>query len=792
MPFKKHIRPGKIEASPDGSALVVHFTTEVTHLDEDGMPGKVDKTPDKREVPVAEAMRGLRQEDIPALAQEVVEKCRYIPATKTSQVEKVLTKIFGLQTSDTYFNQARGFAPGDSQSASNRSAACDSVLPAQLEDLLPSASVRDVDEYVEELYEERMEAKSIGAQRLLRVCTEVSVLEQIAEHSTLLGVLSRELRENAKRSYELAVAITGIFLTLSRFSRFHGALLRNQCGEVTMRVLEYESRRRNVLQKDLQLSQGQMVARGSQVSSEERKELEHAERRCRGLLDRQDHLLQLCLMVLRALSEDTALEFKLIKQKLCQLLIPLLGRQNEDLVLSTLSMMHKLTVFEQNKDLLVESEEAPLRLAELLGHSSQEVSLLALRVCYNISFDEKGRAAMAAQSSMVSNLMAAVQQPTSRKVALKLLYHLSMDQHSRSSITSKHPTLASLALQLVARSKEPEEEAVALFVNLAADEATACLLLAEDAFAAVMLRAIREKDPMLLKALRHCCGHPASRPILLDAMGRGSEDSRHSWLFELLQLAKNSAADRHDVLVEAIGCFAALDCDSTEVPWPELCEAGLLELMPRLLMVGFTEDDIVLETVLLASVLAMDASSAPLLAGSKAIQQLSDLLAAKQGEGGDLPVQLLFLLRCLLLCEDTCDVVLQRSDAPARVMELLRSGGQPEMKAAAEELLDLIVAVESQDGPDGRWTKRIQEFRFKLHNEEWFLGQHGERERGERPRGRHKDSSEARAPSLSPEAPNRRGASLEATKGRGGWTSGQEMDREERREERRGRRKHRR
>ena len=103
----------------------------------------------------------------------------------------------------------------------------------------------------------------------------------MAEHPTLLGVLSRELRENAKRSYELAVAITGglgpfsganrgvfltfwmnivekrwvflgfsrvfpsfeellrgIFLIFAKFSRFHASLSKYNCGEVTMHVLE--------------------------------------------------------------------------------------------------------------------------------------------------------------------------------------------------------------------------------------------------------------------------------------------------------------------------------------------------------------------------------------------------------------------------------------------------------------------------------------------------------------------------------------------------------------------------
>mmetsp|Transcript_96788 Transcript_96788/g.172174 ORF Transcript_96788/g.172174 Transcript_96788/m.172174 type:complete len:815 (+) Transcript_96788:124-2568(+) len=768
MPFKKHIRPGKVEASPDGDALIVHFTNEITHLDEDGMPGEVEKSPDKRELPMREAMRGLRPEDIPNLAAEVVEKCRYIPNGKTSQVEKALLKLYHMQTtaSDMPFNsRLSGFAPGDSISASNRSSAQDSVMPAALEDLLPEASVSEIDEYVEELYEDHMEVKALGAQRLLRVCTEVKVLERVAEHSTLLGVLSRELRENAKRSYELAVAITGVFLCLARFSCFHASLARCQCGEVTMRVLEYESRRRTVLQKDLQLSQGQMVARGSQVSAEERQKLVLAEKRNQSLLYRQDHLLLVCIQVLRALSEDTSLEFRLVKSKICQLLIPLLARPNEELLLGVLSMVHKLSVFEQNKDVLVEHADVPVRLAELLAWPTMEVALLAMKVCVNLSFDERGRAALASQSGIVSRIILALDSPSSnlKKVAMKLLYHLSMDAESRSLITTKHPTVAALAFGLVARSKGGDEpEAVALLVNLASDEATACLLLAEDAFVVLMLRAVRTRDTGLLKVLRHVASHQASRPMLLDAMGQECGDD---WLHELLQLAQKSATDRHDVLVEAVGVFAALECQSPEVPWPDLCDAGLLELLPRLLMVGFSEDDVVLEAVLVLGVLAVDPATIGLLAGSKVISMLSDLLAAKHGDG-DLMVQLLFLLRCLLLSDITCDVVLKQTDAPARVLELLRPTMGPQIeeaaravKAAADELLDLIIALESQEGAGGSWTQQIQEFRFKLHNDEWCQALTNgplPEKRTQKARGKADSSSlgDTRAPSL--EASHRR------------------------------------
>lgn len=688
MPVKKHIRPGKIEASPNGDALVVNFTSEVTHLDEDGMPISVEKTQEKREVPVGQAMRGLTtSEDIRSLAREIVEKCRYIPESKTSQVEKVLNKLYALQT-DVQFKDFAGATKSSTKRTtggdSNRD---DDRAPSQLEDLLPFASMHSVDDYIEELYEEDMDMKVQGARKLLRLCTEVPVLEQLADHSTLLGVLSRELRENAKRSYELAVAITGIFLIFANFSGFHAALSKYQCGEVTMHILEYETKRRHALQKDAG---------------------------CHALLDRQDHLLQICILVLRAISEETALELKFVKHNICQMLPPLLSRQHEDLLFSTLNALHKLTIFEQNKDVLI--GEMP-RFVELLGHPANEVFSMALRLCYNLSFDARGRAALAEQSAVVPRLMHAVQHQSTHKVALKLLYHMTLDPPVRSSLIRTSPHLPSLALQL-ARSKEQEPEAVALLVNLAADEAAACLILAEDSFMAVSLKAFKHKNIGMLKVVRHIASHTASRSILLDVMG-GGDSSSYAWLVQLVQMVKATTADRHDVLVEVLGILAALDCP--EVPWVDLCEAGLLEPLPRLLMVGFAEDDVVLEAVMLLSLLALDPPAAALLPSSKVIGLLPDLLAAKSGDA-DLLVQLLFLVQCLLMLEETRDVLLQETDVPLHIMDLVRSSSQSE----AIELLDLILAVESRAYHEPRWTRRIQECKFKLHNQEWLAACNGQ------------------------------------------------------------------
>jgi len=48
--------------------------------------------------------------------------------------------------------------------------------------------------------------------------------------------------------------------------------------------------------------------------------------------------------------------------------------------------------------------------------------------------------------------------------------------------------------------------------------------------------------------------------------------------------------------------------------------------------------------------------------------------------------------------------------------------------AQVDEVLDLIISLESQDSTDFRWTERIRSVRFQQHNDEWCerlaLGDH--------------------------------------------------------------------
>lgn len=141
------------------------------------------------------------------------------------------------------------------------------------------------------------------------------------------------------------------------------------------------------------------------------------------------------------------------------------------------------------------------------------------------------------------------------------------------------------------------------------------------------------------------------------------------WVHELVKVAAQSL-EMPDLLVEIMGTLAALTPDPEleadpripRVPWAELCESqGLLDLLHRLLVAGFSEDDLVLECVMVTGLVACDPAGASLLAvQDKFLAVLQELLAEKQDDD-EIILQLLYTFHCLVLTDETRDLIMQDS-----------------------------------------------------------------------------------------------------------------------------------
>ena len=88
MAQQKRIKPGNLELNVEEQAIIAHYTTEVTSLEPDGQRLSTESRPGKKTI----AIKNLSQ-DSASLAQEIVDKCKYIPATRLREVEQMVERL---------------------------------------------------------------------------------------------------------------------------------------------------------------------------------------------------------------------------------------------------------------------------------------------------------------------------------------------------------------------------------------------------------------------------------------------------------------------------------------------------------------------------------------------------------------------------------------------------------------------------------------------------------------------------------------------------------------------------
>lgn len=69
---------------------------------------------------------------------------------------------------------------------------------------------------------------------------------------TVIGALARVLREDWKKSTELATNIIYIFFCFSSFTQFHGVIMHFKIGALCMNILEHELKKYDLWNDELQ------------------------------------------------------------------------------------------------------------------------------------------------------------------------------------------------------------------------------------------------------------------------------------------------------------------------------------------------------------------------------------------------------------------------------------------------------------------------------------------------------------------------------------------------------------
>jgi hypothetical protein len=103
----------------------------------------------------------------------------------------------------------------------------------------------DLDDYLERLYDDDMNARVSATAHIAALARRVENLPVLLGHDTLVQTLARVLREEGRKSVDLATNVVSVFFAFSNYTQFHAAILENQMGDATMRIIDLEVKRQD-------------------------------------------------------------------------------------------------------------------------------------------------------------------------------------------------------------------------------------------------------------------------------------------------------------------------------------------------------------------------------------------------------------------------------------------------------------------------------------------------------------------------------------------------------------------
>jgi len=356
-------------------------------------------------------------------------------------------------------------------------------------------------------------------------------------------------------------------------------------------------------------------------------------------------------------------------------------------------------IFVENKN---EMDELDIiaKLNPYVPSNDELLCSLTLRLLLNLSFDIKLRHKMVEQG-FLPRIISTIDHPAFQTVTICLLYHLSIDDKARSlfSYTDCIPKLVQMILE--APLGPVNIEVSALCINIATKKRNTQMICEYEkgtALKHLVKRVFKCKDGLLMKMVRNMSQHEGNtKPMFV------------SFISTLASAIKKEKDE--DFVIECLGTLANLNMANINFELI-LSKYDLMPFILKVLRSGQSEDDLVLETVVLIGTIALDENCAALLAQSSIIQVLIDLLGAKQ-EDDELVLQISYAFYQMIWHEDTRNVLISQTQAPAYMIDLMHDRNA-EIRKVNDSTLDIIREYDSE------WEKRIQTEKFKWHNSQWI------------------------------------------------------------------------
>ncbi|XP_072547505.1 kinesin-associated protein 3b isoform X2 [Salminus brasiliensis] len=677
--LKRKVKPGNIDVHPTEKAIVVHYEVEASILGEKG--GAVHE--ERKECQKIIRLKSLNAStDVASLARKVVEECKLIHPSKLAEVEHLL-----------FYLQNRKKPNSRAEKEEKKLVKPRELTPFEGMEIDEEANINKIDEYVELLYENIPE-KIRGSTLILHLARNPDNLEELLQNETALGALARVLREDWKQSVELATTIIYVFFCFSSFSQFHGLITHYKIGALSMNIIEHELKRYDLWQDELE--------KKSKACDEDpdnqtlRKDHEKAYKKYQTLLVKQEQLLRVALYLLLNLAEDTRTELKMRNKNIVHLLVKTLDRDNEELLVLVVSFLKKLSIFLENKNDMAEMDTVE-KLTRLVPCEHEDLLNVSLRLLLNLSFDTGLRSKMV-QVGLLPKLTALLGSESHKQIVMCILYHISIDDRSK-SMFAYTDCIPQLMKMLFEHGEERiDSELISFCINLAANKRNAHIICEGNGLKMLMKRALKFKDPLLMKMIRNISQHDGSlKQLFLDYVG---------------DLAAQIGPDEdEEFVIECLGTLANLTI--ADLDWELLLrEYNLVPYLKDHLKPGSAEDDLILEVVIMIGTVSMDDSCAVMLAKSGIIPALIELLNAQQ-EDDEFVCQIVYVFYQMVFHQATRDVIIKDTQAPAYLIDLMHDKNT-EIRKVCDNTLDIIAEY------DEEWGRKIQSEKFRWHNSQWL------------------------------------------------------------------------
>ncbi|POM70749.1 Kinesin-associated protein [Phytophthora palmivora] len=582
-----------------------------------------------------------------------------------------------------------------------------------------TAKADELDIYMEKLYDDDVESKLDGAKMILQLAEFAGNIEALVQNESLMSLLSRVLNDDYKKNYDFSLTMMRIFWCFSNFLQLHSILGNYRIGAITLKIIEFELKRHQLRLEEEKMLEAVANETRTGDADDILAKLDREKKRNKKRMKKQDQLLYVCFSVLLNLAEDIHTERKMVKRKIVLFLTKLLDRVAPDLVILTITFLKKLSIFEENKEAMVELTVVE-KLVRYLNCNHDKTIQTALKLLFNLSFDPALREVLV-RNSLIPKLVDLLKKPPFRALSLRILYHLSIDDRCKSMFT--YTEAIPIVMQLVINFPQNmvAKELAALAVNLSHNARNAELMCQNRGLEALATRVFRTRDPLLMKVIRNISLW--SYTLQEDLVSDKTYKYRGMWapfVVPFIELCLN--ADNHDFSIEVLATLANMTPSDlpSKTSWDRLVtDHSLIPLLNKLLVPGFSQDDMILEVVLFVSTLALEPRCAPLLSSSRIVRTLHSLFQEKQHDN-ELTLQLLYAFYRLLRHPETFEEILF---GVGFVPDLLLAADAPniEVRRMCDVLMDLILDHDLSDvGTIGDFGHLIRQRRFEIHNAEYL------------------------------------------------------------------------